>query len=69
MILYRTGICRLGLQLAPRARPSYKHPTTVTVWWDGWIEGPTEEVLASIPDEQMLRKVFEHHHDVVREAV
>jgi hypothetical protein len=58
-IVYRTAPGRLGLQLAPRERPSHKNPKRAPVWWDGWIEGPIRDVLDSIPDPDLLRTVLE----------
>jgi hypothetical protein len=42
---------QLGLQQAPR-KVSGK-------WWDGYIEGPIEDVIQAIPNEITMREVYE----------
>jgi hypothetical protein len=53
----RTKPDRLGLQQPPQP-PADGRPG----WWDGWITGPDEEVLACIPDvtlmEQTMRTIW-----------
>jgi hypothetical protein len=41
----------LGLQQPPRKISGR--------WWDGYIEGPAEEIIASIPDPETMREVYE----------